>query len=1066
MRNHSKLVGFFLLYAGLQACTGGSACSGCVEPIPGGFPLEQRIANSAQARLTPNAITFLETNFSAIVATLMPDGLSFDIPESTTDIAGIGTVTICPGGGCTATINITGVDIQPTPPSSLVLVAQLEVVTSNIRISTERNFTCLWLSGFECDMDVDTRRASPPNNTMRATLTLTIDTRTGYTNANVTDAGLADGIQSDDISISAANTCGAVWCSIADIGIVKDIIVGQLESTLTDTLTSQLSTFTCMACPDAPATCPTGTTCDADSGFCEYSDGTCAGMLLGLEGRTDLGTMMASVSPGLSALVDFVFAAGGYANVDGNGLNLGAYGGLEAVTPNACVPADYVADWLTYAPAPIAPEFSSGNDFTACRRCPEGTECSAGYSCADSGRCEDAAGACESVTQPVMVKLGLAERYLNRAGAGLFESGMLCLGLGTSTVAQLNYGKLALLMPAIDRLTWGDTAPVSIEVRPQLPPRFLIGDLVADPLLGVEPDGRSLSIVMDDAQLDFYLWMLDRWIRVLTVEMDLDVGLRLEAEAGQLVPAITGIAVQSSCMPCPAAGDCPSPSTCDGTVCMNSDGSCELVSHVEVTDAQIIGPPNNINDLFTDLLGLVAGMVPPFSPIALPEFSGFVLEIPDGGITSVSQGGENFLAIYANLAMAPPPSPHVTDTYARLTALALPADDLAARAPVRLREILPVATIDVAAHSDVVSASRFDYRWRVDEGSWSAWTRATRLTVSDPRLAFAGEHAVDIQSRLADDDSTIDPTPVRVPVHVEDVRPYVRTVHRAPGRDHPSEALRGRPETTPESSGCGCAVPGRGSSSTGLAALLALALGAVLTLRRRPALSERSESKGALRRRRPALSERSESKGALLLLGAAALLAVGLAGGCDCGTGGGDEAGTEVPGACTDESCAPGGCCADTGSCVDLPAEEGFCEPGYGCLDADGNFTPTWDPDTCTWSDECCAELPELSVGFVGQHSEIAVTPDGTVLVSAYSAGLGERSEYGDLVVGTWDDTAGELVWEHVDGVPTTGDVTGSPSGWRGGISTPGDDVGKYTTIAVGADGEPRVAYYDVTHGA
>ncbi|MBI5490898.1 MAG: hypothetical protein HY905_26435, partial [Deltaproteobacteria bacterium] len=44
--------------------------------------------------------------------------------------------------------------------------------------------------------------------------------------------------------------------------------------------------------------------------------------------------------------------------------------------------------------------------------------------------------------------------------------------------------------------------------------------------------------------------------------------------------------------------------------------------------------------------------------------------------------------------------------------------------------------------------------------------------------------------------------------------------------------------------------------------------------------------------------------------------------------------------------------------------------------------------------------------------------------------------------------------------------VTGSPSGWRGGISTPGDDVGKYTTIAVGADGEPRVAYYDVTHGA
>ncbi|MBI5488242.1 MAG: hypothetical protein HY905_12990, partial [Deltaproteobacteria bacterium] len=1062
MRKHARLVGLFLLYVGLQACTGGSACSGCVEPIPGGFPLEQRIANAAQARLTPNAITFLESNFSAIVATLMPEGLSFEIPESSTSLAGLGDVTICPGGGCTATANITSVDIQPTAPASLVAVAQVEVVTSNILIAIHPGLLCLCWDACECDMDLDTRRASPPYNTLRLTVTFSIDTRTGYAAVDIADAGLADDIQSDDISITNANFCGLAICSLADIGIVKDLIVGTLTDQLTSTLTDAMGGFTCMACPDAPATCPSGSTCGADSGFCEYSDGTCVGMLLGLEGRTDLGSMMASVSPGLSALVDFVFAAGGYANVDGNGLNLGAYGGLEAVEPNACVPADYVADWLTYAPAPIAPEFSSGNDFTTCRRCPTGSECSSGYTCADSGRCEDAAGACESVTQPVMVKLGLAERFLNRAGAGLFESGMLCLGLGTSTVAQLNSGMLALLMPAIDRLTWGKTAPVSIEVRPQLPPRFFVGDRAADPLLGLEPDGRSLSVVLDDAQLDFYLWMLDRWVKVLTVQMDLDVGVRLDAEAGQLVPGITGIAVQSSCMSCAAGEECPSPSTCDGSVCMNTDGSCEPVAHVEVTDAQIIGPPNNINDLFTDLLGLVAGMVPPFSPIALPEFSGFVLEIPDGGITSVSQGGENFLAIYANLAIAPPPSPHRSDTYARLTSLVLPADDLAARAPVRLREILPVATIDVAGHSDLVTASKFDYRWRVDEGSWSAWTRASRLTVSDPRLAFAGDHAVEIQSRLADDDSTIDPTPARVPVHVEDVRPYIRTVHRSPGRDHPSEALRGRPETTPSSSGCGCAVPGRGPSSSVLAGLLGLALGAVLVLRRRrraSALSERSESKGRL--------PLSASKGVLLVLAAAALLAVGLAGGCDCGSGnGGDEAGTEVPAACTDESCAPGGCCASSGACVDLPAEEGFCEPGYGCLDADGNFTPTWDPESCTWSDACCAELPPLSVGFVGQYSEVAVTPGGTIYVSAYSAGLGERSEYGDLVVGTWDATAGEMDWEHVDGVPATGDVTGSPSGWRGGISTPGDDVGKYTTIAVGADGEPRVAYYDVTHGA
>ena len=134
----------FLLYVGLQACTGGSACGGCVEPIPGGFPLDRRVANSAQVRLTPNAITFLESNFDDLIATLLPDGLSFEIPESSTDVAGIGTVTICPGGGCTATANISAVDIQPTPPSSLVLVAQLEV-TSNIRFPPSA--TPPWLSG-------------------------------------------------------------------------------------------------------------------------------------------------------------------------------------------------------------------------------------------------------------------------------------------------------------------------------------------------------------------------------------------------------------------------------------------------------------------------------------------------------------------------------------------------------------------------------------------------------------------------------------------------------------------------------------------------------------------------------------------------------------------------------------------------------------------------------------------------------------------------------------------------------------------------------------------------------
>lgn len=996
MMQRARWLGLFLLWFVLESCTGGSACGGCVEPIPGGFPLGRRIENSVQFRLTPAGINFLASHADELVASLMPGGLAFDIPESSSSITLVGDVTICPGGGCSATINLRGVDIQPTPPSSLVIVAQLEVITSNIRLSTERNGTCLWLSGFECDIDVDTRRASPTYNTIRATLTFTVDTTTGYTALDVTDAGLADELQNEDIRIEAANTCGAVWCSIANIGFVKDYIIGTLEDQLMSTLDDSLASISCMACPDTG--CPAGSSCNTD-GYCERSDGTCVPTLLGIEGQTDIGAMLASVSPGLSAQIQLLAAAGGYANVDGNGLNLGVYGGLEAPTASPCIPAPSTGDYSVVA---RATEFASGDTFTHCRRCPTGSECSSGYTCSAAGECVDDADACETVTESVMMKLGIAEQYLNRALGGMFDAGALCLGMGTSAVPQLNSGMLGLLMPAISVLTWDETAPIAIEVRPQLPPRVEVGEELTLPDGSSLPDGTLLVLHLDQAQLDFYLWMFERYVKILTVQMDLIVGLRLDAEDGAIVPAISALAADN----------------------------------VEVTDASIIGPPNNINDLFRDLLGLVAGMIPAFDPIALPEFSGFLLQVPDGGLTHVASGGEDFLALHANLAVAPAPAPHAK-TYARVTSLEVPAATPLRRAPARLDELLPTLVIDADARAPEPTAKAFDYRWRIDDGSWSSWTREARLVVRDARLVFAGDHVVEVQARLADDDRTIDPEPVRLEVPIEGLARYVRTPHRHDPSRVPSAGLRGRPDAgSSSSSGCECTVPA--GRSRPLPLLLGLALGALVVLRRR----------------RRAL---------LALLGAAVLAAGLLAAGC----GDSNNPPTDTGATCTaDDQCPDGRCCLADGQCVPLPAADGFCPPGYGCLDGSGNFVPSWNPDTCEYTTDCCAELPPLPVGFVGSHSEVAVAADGTVWVSGYSAGPGSRSPYGDLVVGTWDAAAGAVDWEHVDGVPGDTTPTGAITGWRGGISEPGDDVGRYSALAVGTDGHPRVAYYDATNGA
>jgi hypothetical protein len=97
-------------------------------------------------------------------------------------------------------------------------------------------------------------------------------------------------------------------------------------------------------------------------------------------------------------------------------------------------------------------------------------------------------------------------------------------------------------------------------------------------------------------------------------------------------------------------------------------------------------------------------------------------------------------------------------------------------------------------------------------------------------------------------------------------------------------------------------------------------------------------------------------------------------------------------------------------------------------------------------------------MGDAGRWADAALL--GTdIWVSAYNA------TYGDLMVGKYDALQGTVAsWTFVDGVPPGGAVTHGPSGPRGGVAEPGDDVGQYTSIAAASDGAIHVAYHDATH--
>jgi len=187
-------------------------------------------------------------------------------------------------------------------------------------------------------------------------------------------------------------------------------------------------------------------------------------------------------------------------------------------------------------------------------------------------------------------------------------------------------------------------------------------------------------------------------------------------------------------------------------------------------------------------------------------------------------------------------------------------------------------------------------------------------------------------------------------------------------------------------------------------------------------------------------------------------------GGSSCDNGGVPFNGRCVLGQPCGGNCATGSVCnIDTNTCetpLELLTDDHGCDQSCGALE----ILVYRDPDSMLWDMCCavtceCAPAPPLPLGVWGRFSSLALTSQD-IIVSAYDA------TYGDLVVATVDKSSGAVTkLEYVDGVPTGGTPTFSPTGPRGGVEDPGIDVGQHTAIAITSAGDPRIAYYDVDNG-
>jgi MYXO-CTERM domain-containing protein len=1037
---------FFLLVA---SCSGGGCSSGCggcagTTPLPGGFPKDKTIQNAATVRVSRPGLDFLEKELPAVVTKVAnaPGGvLGFDIPNvdpPKTQIAniGIGKILIdpnvCPGGPdpkatpprCHADVNIGKATFQldSVKPNAITLRATVPLKLDDTPISAELRADPI--IGGEFGLGSITLHigygdggcsGGVPNVTPHAlpigiTIPLVEETtapRNGYMKIDVGNADVnLDGLSENDVSV--CSSCGfatAVCSAITDSGFVKGLVIGPMKSALEGQVKSLLADQLCMApSPALNPPCPTDTSPDAANKHCVFNSdkNKCVSTLLGTDAHVNLGGLLKSISPGTAGGIDFGLAAGGSmkpfpnanANAQGrtpNGVSLGMLGGVVPQPLSKCVPQ---ADLKVPTGIPFPDELAPVVNDTA--------------------------------TTPHL-GIALSGRFLDYTFGSVYNSGLLCLGVSSEQIDLLRAGLLSILIPSLKSLTFeqGDAA-AAIATRPQAPPIVKIGaGTAADPLL---------SITLPKFALDFYLWHLDRFVRVFTFQSDLTIPVNLQTGKDPVKNPNGGII--------PSIGDI-------------------KVTNGSVTNADLLmDDPKMVAGALSGLLGgigkqLVGGG---FSPIDISgALKSFGLGMEIGKIGKLTKGTDDFVGIFANLSKSTGAATVEADTKAVLVSKTVPADHM------------QLATMDQASLPElVVDASSpledgrhaIEYSWWIDNGTRSLWSPEKHIVLKDEQLLLQGRHILRVSARVVGEAATEDATPAELPFTIDALAPFVKVEttgsavdikawdvvssdatlvgrYRIEGKEltewrplsemahvdvgsagtidvdvkdeegnvrSVSQELRGRADSTlaVAGSGCGCSTPGtRDTSSNGLAAAaLGLAGIALIAFRRRRAL--------ALGRSMPRIN--------------ATLLAIGTIGAV----------------AATSQGCACGS------EADDSPA---LC--GQDC------------------AQECKEALP---LGLPGSYTSLAKAPDGTIWVAGYNDALlseGDSQLWGDLVVGKYDLGKSRVDWQTVDGLPARpeGTCADRPAdSWRKGETDSGDNVGLYTSIQVNAEGHPIVSYYDATN--
>ena len=1093
-----SLLSLFLL----TACGGATDC-GCSGFEQRDFPVEhydKTQAQGVQVRVTETGFGFLEQNAGPLVGELLPGGLNFCLPKNDTADTKLctpyhtnengkkkGDQPLCDNGmpGCQLSLTIDKLEIDPVPSRQLDIQITVGDLDEVIPIDAEVKPLGISIRA-KCDVKLYKR------NDTKAAATVTAKVPVNFNvspQSPLKDVSIDVGEVSLNLKDLDFDIKGGAACFAADLlrGIFRGSIEGPLRDQLKKVVDEQVRANLCQTCGnmgDDP--CPGGTICQDNA--CIYNNSEqCVPAPLGIEGRLNVGALLQGYTEAAAPNVDLIARAADYAETDAKGLSLALRTGFQPEQYDKCVPVD-VTKRPDFGPLPLSQVLKSG--------------------------VKPGSG------EPFMVGLALHRQAIEQVLWAAWAGGGTCLKVGSELSEFLSVQSLSLFLSGLKSLDMGAGGAAEIKVSPQQPPKVTLGKNL------FEKQGDTfkvreglMTIDWKDVDLHMYGWVHDRWTRLATLRVDLliPIGLipdgtgKLSLVVGELgdavknvrafdgeitqatpeqlamlVPTLVGAALPSLAGALEQSFDLPSffgltldlqqgditsiendtfvalfgnlvPAPAMPT---SAPWDATFAPRLQIDDHRVIYPAGpEIEGVQQPYVILDAQAVSPGYPGAFEETLMQVSWRVDGGLwTSWRQFGE-IRRIESPSFMLP--GQHAVELRLRAegardfltSTLAVSIDYQAPE--LRLSYDERAQRLQAVAQDMTDRASSLRFRHKIHDGTgatlWSSWSKKADVDLNTPEKG-----AVRVEVQVADQSGK---------VTTQDYTVYAKVAASKDALEDGDSAGQ-----DPQAGGCSSAGSGPGSAPT----LLLLLLGSLgLGLRRRAGLLAifgllsaagcSSDNVG----KTPNIVEDTCKD-------ACPAGQVCRAGACEV-----------VPGSCTTPQDCVSTCgekipaCNDQGMCMCTVACEGGCGEGQFCChvqnvcqeipDAcdgkvcDPGFEPrqgiagTPDPTTCQLqgaSCECVKSEP-LPLRFHGAFASLAAF-NGKTMLSVYN------SSYGDLMVGEIPASGGEIQWQFVAGVPDTGKRDGATDGPRGGISTPGEDMGRYTATVFDASGNLHVFFQDV----